>query len=115
VGEQIRLQAAFRSTAARPAGDRTIQLTHPSGEIESLSLADPGTPWFAAAFELSAERTRRLAPGKYQLNIAGLPEHIVAVPLAGIPPDSGVADDPLFVINPLTGSLYDEQLYSLVE
>jgi quinol monooxygenase YgiN len=35
--------------------------------------------------------------------------------LAGIPPDSGVADDPLFVINPLTGSLYDEQLYSLVE
>jgi quinol monooxygenase YgiN len=35
--------------------------------------------------------------------------------LAGIPPGSGVADDALFVINPLTGSLYDEQLYSLVE
>jgi quinol monooxygenase YgiN len=35
--------------------------------------------------------------------------------LAGVAPGSGVADDPLFVINPLTGSLYDEQLYTLVE
>jgi quinol monooxygenase YgiN len=35
--------------------------------------------------------------------------------LAGIPPGSGVAEDALFVINPLTGSLYDEQLYTLVE
>jgi len=35
--------------------------------------------------------------------------------LAGIAPGSGVADDPLFVINPLTGSLYDEQLYTLVQ
>lgn len=35
--------------------------------------------------------------------------------LAGVAPGSGVNDDPLFVINPLTGSLYDEQLYKLVE
>lgn len=79
-GEQIRLQAAFRSTEARPAGERTIKLTHPNGQEESITVADPGTPWFAAGFELSADRTRRLAPGKYQLTIAGLPEHIVAVP-----------------------------------
>lgn len=31
--------------------------------------------------------------------------------LSGIVPGSGVADDPLFVLNPLTGSLYDERLY----
>ena len=31
--------------------------------------------------------------------------------LAGVAPGSGVAADPLFVINPLSGSLYDEQLY----
>lgn len=35
--------------------------------------------------------------------------------LSGIPAGSGVHEDPLFVINPLTGSLYDEQLYKLVE
>ena len=35
--------------------------------------------------------------------------------LAGIEPGSGVSDDPLFVINPLTGSLYDEQLYVQVD
>jgi len=26
-----------------------------------------------------------------------------------------VADDPLFVINPLSGSLYDEQLYASID
>lgn len=31
--------------------------------------------------------------------------------LSGIAPGSGVAADPLFVLNPLSGSLYDEQLY----
>jgi quinol monooxygenase YgiN len=35
--------------------------------------------------------------------------------LAGIPAGSGVHEDSLFVVNPLTGSLYDEQLYTLVE
>jgi len=35
--------------------------------------------------------------------------------LSGIVPGSGVADDPLFVLNPLTGSLYDERLYELVD
>jgi quinol monooxygenase YgiN len=31
--------------------------------------------------------------------------------LSAVKPGSGVADDPLFVLNPLTGSLYDERLY----
>jgi len=35
--------------------------------------------------------------------------------LAGVMPGSGVAADPLFVINPLSGSLYDEQLYALID
>jgi quinol monooxygenase YgiN len=35
--------------------------------------------------------------------------------LAGVPPGSGVAADPLFVINPLSGSLYDEQLYTRID
>jgi quinol monooxygenase YgiN len=35
--------------------------------------------------------------------------------LSGIEPGGGVADDPLFVLNPLTGSLYDERLYELVD
>jgi hypothetical protein len=35
--------------------------------------------------------------------------------LAGVAPGSGVAADPLFVINPLSGSLYDEQLYTLID
>jgi quinol monooxygenase YgiN len=35
--------------------------------------------------------------------------------LAGITPGSGVAKDPLFVLNPLTGSLYDEQLYKKID
>ncbi len=35
--------------------------------------------------------------------------------MSGVAPGSGVAADPLFVINPLSGSLYDEQLYTLIE
>ena len=35
--------------------------------------------------------------------------------LSGITPGSGVATDPLFVLNPLTGSLYDERLYRLIK
>jgi hypothetical protein len=35
--------------------------------------------------------------------------------LSGIVPGSGVADDPLFVLNPLTGSLYDERMYKLID
>jgi quinol monooxygenase YgiN len=35
--------------------------------------------------------------------------------LAGVAPGSGVNADPLFVINPLSGSLYDEQLYTVIE
>jgi quinol monooxygenase YgiN len=35
--------------------------------------------------------------------------------LWGIAPGSGVAADPLFVVNPLSGSLYDEQLYTVIE
>jgi quinol monooxygenase YgiN len=35
--------------------------------------------------------------------------------LSGVAPGSGVAADPLFVINPLSGSLYDEQLYALID
>lgn len=35
--------------------------------------------------------------------------------LSGVAPGSGVADDPLFVINPLSGSLYDEQLYTSID
>lgn len=35
--------------------------------------------------------------------------------LSGVAPGSGVAADPLFVINPLSGSLYDEQLYSSID
>lgn len=35
--------------------------------------------------------------------------------LSGIVPGSGVAADPLFVLNPLTGSLYDERLYKSID
>ncbi|HTO46965.1 MAG TPA: antibiotic biosynthesis monooxygenase [Burkholderiales bacterium] len=35
--------------------------------------------------------------------------------LAGVAPGSGVPANPLFVINPLSGSLYDEQLYTAIE
>ena len=35
--------------------------------------------------------------------------------LSGVAPGSGVAADPLFVINPLSGSLYDEQLYASID
>ncbi|MCP5091698.1 MAG: hypothetical protein GY949_12320 [Gammaproteobacteria bacterium] len=35
--------------------------------------------------------------------------------LAGITAGSGVSSDPLFVLNPLTGSLYDERLYRLID
>ena len=35
--------------------------------------------------------------------------------LSGVAPGSGVAADPLFVINPLSGSLYDEQLYASMD
>ena len=35
--------------------------------------------------------------------------------LSGVAPGSGVADDPLLVINPLSGSLYDEQLYASID
>jgi hypothetical protein len=35
--------------------------------------------------------------------------------LSGVAPGSGLAANPLFVINPLSGSLYDEQLYTLID
>jgi quinol monooxygenase YgiN len=35
--------------------------------------------------------------------------------LSGIVPGSGVAADPLFVLNPMTGSLYDERLYKSID
>ncbi|MGI9425678.1 MAG: putative quinol monooxygenase [Hyphomicrobiaceae bacterium] len=35
--------------------------------------------------------------------------------LSGIVPGSGVNPDPLFVLNPMTGSLYDERLYTLID
>ena len=35
--------------------------------------------------------------------------------LSGVVPGSGVATDPLFVLNPLTGSLYDERLYKSID
>lgn len=35
--------------------------------------------------------------------------------LSGVAPGSGVAADPLFVLNPLTGSLYDERLYKSID
>jgi len=35
--------------------------------------------------------------------------------VSGVASGSGVAADPLFVINPLSGSLYDEQLYALID
>lgn len=35
--------------------------------------------------------------------------------LSGLAPGAGLAADPLFVINPLSGSLYDEQLYVLID
>jgi len=35
--------------------------------------------------------------------------------MSGLAPGSSLAADPLFVINPLSGSLYDEQLYALID
>ncbi len=35
--------------------------------------------------------------------------------LSGIAPGGGIAADPLFVLNPLSGSLYDEQLYGSID
>ena len=35
--------------------------------------------------------------------------------LSGVAPGGGLAADPLFVINPLSGSLYDEQLYKSID
>ena len=35
--------------------------------------------------------------------------------LAGVAPGSGVPANPLVVINPLSGSLYDEQLYTVID
>jgi hypothetical protein len=32
-----------------------------------------------------------------------------------VAPGAGPAADPLFVINPLSGSLYDEQLYASID
>jgi hypothetical protein len=35
--------------------------------------------------------------------------------LSGIPPGSGVPSDPTVLLNPLTGSLYDERLYRAID
>jgi quinol monooxygenase YgiN len=35
--------------------------------------------------------------------------------LSGIAPGSGVASDPTVLLNPLTGSLYDERLYKAID
>lgn len=35
--------------------------------------------------------------------------------LSGLPPESGVPSDPTVLLNPLTGSLYDERLYKSID
>ncbi|MFM9197651.1 MAG: hypothetical protein ACKOWG_18320, partial [Planctomycetia bacterium] len=78
--EPIELQVVLRSAEPRPAGRRTIVLTHPDGREDRFPCDDPGTAWWSQPCELPAARPARLDSGSYTISVADLPPGIVAVP-----------------------------------
>jgi outer membrane protein assembly factor BamB len=81
-GEDIDLALVFRSQKPRPAGRRTLALTHPDGRVETLAVEDGDDAWLARDVRLPAARTAHLEPGRYTLEVRDLPEGIVALPFA---------------------------------
>ncbi|MFM9195566.1 MAG: hypothetical protein ACKOWG_07480, partial [Planctomycetia bacterium] len=79
-GEPVELEVVLRSAEPRPAGRRTIVLTHPDGREDRFPCDDPGTAWWSQPCELPAARTARLDSGSYTISVADLPPGIVAVP-----------------------------------
>ncbi|MFM7289737.1 MAG: hypothetical protein ACKO6B_00715, partial [Planctomycetia bacterium] len=79
-GEPVELEVVLRSAEPRPAGRRTIVLTHPDGREDRFPCDDPGTGWWSQPCELPAARTARLDSGSYTISVADLPPGIVAVP-----------------------------------
>ena len=79
-GEPISLQVVLRSAEPRPAGQRTILLTHPDGREDRLPFDDPGAAWWSQPCELPAMRTARLESGSYTITVADLPTGIAAMP-----------------------------------
>jgi len=81
-GETVRLEAVIRSSdPARPAGSPKIVLAHPGGREERVAFADHGGQWSSQPFELAAQVTRQLPPGRYTLTFADLPGGIHPWPL----------------------------------
>jgi len=79
-GETIRLQAVLRSSTERPAGKRTVVLTHPDGREDRLAINDPGGKWYSGSLVMDEFMTRRLLPGSYELTMTNLPAGVASYP-----------------------------------
>lgn len=141
----VALDAVDPATLGEPDTSSVVVVTHvdiipPEQFPECSRQVDPAGPCGNALVEqlVAASRTH---PGNVRfdaLTQANRPNHMTIVEvwsteqdqeahtvtddvkmfrdaLSGIVPGSGVADDPLFVLNPLTGSLYDERMYKLID
>lgn len=141
----VGLDAADPATLGEADASSVVMVTHvdiipPEQFPECSRQVDPAGPCGNALVQqlVAASRTH---PGNVRfdaLTQANRPNHMTVVEvwssaqdqeahtvtdevkafrdaLSGIVPGSGVADDPLFVLNPLTGSLYDERLYELID
>jgi PQQ-like domain len=80
VGEEIETTLILRSREARTAGPRQVALTHPDGQVETLTIQDGGSPWQSFSLRLPARQTSNFPPGRYTLGVRDLPAGIVAVP-----------------------------------
>lgn len=91
-GETVLLQLVLRSAAERAIGARTVVLTHPGGQTEEFAVQDPGGRWATRPLLLKGEQTVNLSPGRYTLNVKGLPAGMTCTPfvfdLAGRDPAS---------------------------
>src|SRR5262249_58645262 len=78
-GENIEATLILRSAAKRPPGSRSIVLSGPDGQDETLEISDPGESWWAQDLKLSGAHTVDLLPGRYSMSVRGLPPGIAPV------------------------------------
>jgi len=108
-----------------PPCKRQVKETGPCGnalvtQLVADSRKDPGNLRFDALTQ--ANRPNHMELVEVWKSMADQQKHTVTKAvkdfrdeLSGIPPGNGVLKDPTVLLNPLTGSLYDERLYESVD
>jgi quinol monooxygenase YgiN len=108
-----------------PPCKRQVHETGPCGntlvtQLVAAGRKDPGNVRFDALTQ--ANRPNHMMVVEVWKSAAAQHKHTVTKAvkdfrdeLSGIPPGSGVPSDPTVLLNPLTGSLYDERLYQSID